>query len=136
MLPVIELRTRIVQVLNLAPGEAVAYNIDWITKRPARVVIVPVGYADGYPRSERGSGSAMQAIVGGRLCPIAGRASMDQLAIDVTGLPDATVARRGEVVTLIGGKIGVDDLAAAAKMTSCEVLSNLGHRFHRIYYAS
>jgi alanine racemase len=136
MLPVIELRARIVQVCNLAPGETIARNTGWIAKRHTRVVIVPVGYADGYPRSERGSGSAMQAIVGGRLCSIAGRASTDQLAIDVTDLPDPTVARRGEVVTLIGGKIGVDDLAAAAKMTGCEVLSNLGHRFHRIYYAS
>ncbi len=136
MLPVVELRARIVQVLNLAPGETVTHNAGWIAKRSARVVIVSVGYADGYPRSGSGSDNALQAIVGGRLCRIAGRPSMDQLAIDVTDLSDPTAARRGEMVTLIGGEIGVDDLATAAKTTSCEMLSHLGHRFHRIYYAS
>jgi alanine racemase len=136
MLPVVELRARIVQVRNLTPGESVANDAGWTAKRPTRVVIVPVGYADGYPRSRSESFSALRAIVGGRLCPIAGQASMDQLAIDVTDLSDSTVVRRGEMVTLIGGEIAVDDLAAAAEKTGRELLSSLGHRFHRIYYAS
>jgi alanine racemase len=134
MLPVIELRARIAQIRNLAPRETIACNPGWTAKRPTRLAMVSVGYADGYPRSA--GASKLRAIVGGTLSPIAGRASMDLLAIDVTDLPDPKAARHGEMVTLIGGELSVDDLAAAAKLTADEVLSNLGHRFHRIYYAN
>jgi len=135
MLPVIELRARIVQVRSLARGETIADNAGWTAKRPTRLAVVSVGYADGYPRPGSASDNALQAIVGGRRCPLAGRASMDLLAINVTDLPDPSPARHGEMATLIGAGIGIDDLAAAAKLTGREVLSNLGHRFHRIYHA-
>ena len=52
-----------------------------------------------------------------------------------TDLPDATAARLGQRVTLIGPEIGIDEFAAAAKSTGREVLSHLGSRFHRIYCA-
>ena len=81
------------------------------------------------------SDTKLQAIVGGHRCPVAGRPSMDLLPVDVTDLPDPTAARFGEMVTLIGTELGIDDLAAAAESTGREVLSHLGHRFHRIYYA-
>jgi alanine racemase len=64
-----------------------------------------------------------------------GPPSMDLLPIDVTDLPDPTAARFGNVVTLIGQEISIDDLAAAIKSTVREVLRHLGHRFRRIYYA-
>jgi alanine racemase len=131
MLPVIELRSRIVRVLSLEPGGTIADNVGWIAKRRTRLALVSTGYADGYPRS----GGKLQAIVGGHRCPVAGRPSMDLLPIDVTDLPDPTAARFGEMVTLIGPEIGIDDLAAASKLTEREVLSHLGHRFHRIYHA-
>ncbi len=135
MLPVIELRARIVQLHNLKPGETIACNIgDWTAKRPTRVAMVSVGYADGYPRL--GGDAAAQALVGEQLCPIAGRPSMDLLAVDVTDLTTSNAARRGEMVTLIGGKFGVDDLAAAAKLNGAELLCNLGRRFHRIHHAN
>ena len=60
---------------------------------------------------------------------------MDLLTIDVTGLSDPTAARFGEMVTLIGPEISIDDLAAASKSTGREVLTHLGCRFHRIYHA-
>jgi alanine racemase len=60
---------------------------------------------------------------------------MDLLAIDVTDVSDPTAARRGNMVTLVGPEISIDYLAAASKSTCCEVLSHLGRRFHRIYYA-
>ena len=57
---------------------------------------------------------------------------MDLLAIDVTALPDHSV-RRGDLITLIGGEIGVDELAAAAGTIGYEVLTSLGRRYHRTY---
>ncbi len=77
----------------------------------------------------------LSAVVGGHRCPVAGRPSTDLLPIDVTDLPDPAVARYGAMVTLIGAQVGIDELAAATKSTAAEVLSGLGHRFHRIYYA-
>jgi alanine racemase len=61
---------------------------------------------------------------------------MDFVPIDVTDLRDRSVARLGAMVTLIGDGIGVDDVAAASGLTGREVLSRLGRRFHRIYYAT
>ncbi|MGA8699197.1 MAG: alanine racemase [Xanthobacteraceae bacterium] len=132
MLPVVELRARIVQVLSLAPGGTIADNLGWTAKRRTRLALVSIGYADGFPRSE--SANKMQAIVGASRCPIAGRPSMDLLPIDITDLSDPMAARAGQMVTLIGPEIGIDEFATAAKSTGREVLSHLGSRFHRIYY--
>jgi alanine racemase len=57
---------------------------------------------------------------------------MDLLAVDVTALPENAV-RRGDLITLIGATIGVDDLAAAAGTIGYEVLVSLGRRYHRTY---
>jgi alanine racemase len=132
MLPVIELRARIVQIRNLAPGESIGDNIGGTAKRCTRVALVSVGYADGYPCV---SAKNLQALVGGYPCPVAGHPSLDLLAIDVSDLPDPGAAKRHEMVTLIGGQIGIDVVAAANRSTASEVLSRLGSRFHRVYYA-
>ena len=137
MRPVVELRARIVQVRNVQRGETVGYNAAWTATRPTRLAVVAVGYADGYLRAASASDDSpgAKAIVGGKLCPLAGRVSMDLIAIDVTDLPDGG-ARRGDIVTLIGDEIGVDDLAAAAGTIGYEVLTSLGRRYHRVYRVS
>ena len=136
MFPVIELRARIVRVLSLAPGETIADTFGWAAKRPTRLALVSVGYADGYPRSGRAFDNKLQAIVGGQRCLVVGHPSMDLLAIDVTDVSDPTATRHGNMVTLVGAEISIDDLAAASKSTGRELLIHLGRRFHRIYYAT
>jgi len=136
MHPVIELRARIVQLLSLAPGETVADNVGWTAKRSTRLALVSAGCADGYPHWGRASDNKLRAIVGGRRCPVVGHPSMDLLAIDVTDVSDPTAARQGNLVTLVGPQISIDDLAAASKSTGRELLVHLGRRFHRIYYAT
>ena len=113
----IELRARIVQVRNLARGETIADNrrLDRASRR-TRLALVSVGYADGYPRPASASDHRLQVIVGGHRCPVAGAPSMDLLPVDVTDLPDPTAARYGEMVTLIGAEIGIDDLAAGSQI--------------------
>ena len=133
MFPVIELRARIVQVRNLVPGEKHRWTIPGCTaNRSTRVAFVSVGHADGYPYA---AANKLQVLVSGYRCPVVGHPSIDLLRIDVSDLPDPTAARYGAMVTLIGGGIGIDDVAAAARSTGPEVLSQLGSRFHRIYYA-
>ena len=133
MLPVVELRARIVQVRDVMPGENGAGNGGWFAKR-RRLAFVSVGRADGFPQSSHPK-HTLHAMVGGYRCP-AGRPSLDLLPIDVTDLPDARAARIGELVTLIGPAISIDEIAEATKSTGREVLSGLGGRFHRIYYAT
>jgi alanine racemase len=137
MQPVIDLRGRIVQVRSIPRGETVGYNAGWAAKRDTQVAIVAVGYADGYLRAASASDvrPGADAIVAGKRCPLAGRVSMDLLAVDVSDLPDGAV-RRGDMVTLIGDKIGVDDLAARAGTIGYEILTSLGRRYHRVYRVS
>ena len=96
--------------------------------------MVAVGYADGYHRAASATDAApgADAIVAGTRCPLAGRVSMDLLAIDISALPNHGV-KRGDLVTLIGGEIGVDEVAAAAGTIGYEVLTGLGRRLHKIY---
>ena len=136
MRPAVELHAHVVLVRTVPKGETIGYNATWTAKHATRVAIVTAGYADGYPRAASATDAApgAEAIVAGTRCPLAGRVSMDLLAIDITALPDHTV-RRGDLVTLIGGGIGVDDLAAAAGTIGYEVLTSLGKRYHRLYRA-
>ena len=134
MIPVIDLRARIVQVRKLAQGEAIADMNGWSARRPTRLAIVAMGYADGYPFPA--AEQAPQAIVGGECCRVVGRPAMDLLAVDVTDHTDPSAVRHGEMVTIIGGALGIDDLAAAARSSAGEVLSGLGRRFHRVYHAN
>ena len=136
MLPVIELKARIVQVRELAmPAAKKGAKNSSGAKRGTRLALVSLGHADGYPSPAGGSGRRLQVVIGGQRCTVAAAPSIDLLPIDVTDL-DRSVARFGAMVTLIGDGIGIDDLAAASGSTGREILSRLGRRFHRIYRAA
>ena len=134
MRPVVALHGRIVQTRAVPQGATVGYSATWTAQRPTRLAIVSVGYADGFLRAASASDTraGADAIVAGQRCPLAGRVSMDLIAIDVTGLPAAQVSR-GDLVTLLGDGIGVDDLAQRAGTIGYEVLTSLGRRYRRTY---
>jgi alanine racemase len=134
MQPVVDLKARIVQLRNIERGEAVGYGGTWTARRPTRLAIVSAGYADGYFRAASASDGTRGAevIVSGKRCPIAGRVSMDLIAIDVTDLPPSA-ARRGHMVTLLGEGITVDELAHHFGTIGYEVLTSLGRRYARTY---
>ncbi len=71
-------------------------------------------------------------MVAGKRCPVAGRISMDLMAVDVTDLPN-NAARRGHMVTLLGEGITVDELAHHFGTIGYEVLTSLGPRYARVY---
>jgi alanine racemase len=134
MHPVVDLQGRIIQVRTVAKGETIGYGAAFTAGRASRIAIVAVGYADGFLRSAaaaRGKPAA-EVVVAGRRCPIAGRVSMDLLAVDVSDLAEGA-ARRGDLATLIGEGVSVDDLAAGMGTIGYEVLTNLGRRYHRTY---
>jgi alanine racemase len=130
----VRLEGRIVQVRDVEPGDTVGYGAIWTARRPTRLAIVAVGYADGLPRAASASDAkaGAEAVVAGRPCPLAGRVSMDLLAVDVTDLPQDK-PRRGDTVALLDDTIGVDDLASHAGTIAYEVLTSLGRRYHRVY---
>jgi alanine racemase len=134
MQPVVDLKARIVQMRNVERGESVGYGAIWTARRPTKLAIVSAGYADGYFRAAGGGDGTRGAevVVAGKRCPVAGRISMDLMAIDVTDL-EKNAARRGHMVTLIGEGITVDELAHHFGTIGYEVLTSLGPRYARVY---
>ncbi|MFT4279363.1 MAG: alanine racemase [Rhodopseudomonas sp.] len=134
MQPVVDLKVRIVQVRNVERGDTVGYGATWSARRPTRIAVLSAGYADGYFRAAGSSDGTRGAdvIIAGERCPIAGRISMDLIAVDVTDLP-ANAARRGQMATLIGEGITVDELGHHFGTIGYEVLTSLGRRYSRIY---
>ena len=134
MQPVVELKARIVQIRNVDRGETVGYGGTWTARRPTKLAIVSAGYADGYFRAASANDGTRGAevVVAGKRCPVAGRISMDLMAVDITDLP-ANAARRGHMVTLLGEGITVDELAHHFGTIGYEVLTSLGSRYARLY---
>src|SRR5579872_2572215 len=134
MQPVVELKARVVQIRDVERGETVGYGGIWTARRPTRLAIVSAGYADGYFRaggSNDGTRGA-EVMVAGKRCPVAGRISMDLMAVDVTDV-ERNAVRRGHLVTLIGEGITIDELAHHFGTIGYEVLTSLGSRYARIY---
>lgn len=131
---VVELSGRILQVREVGRGATVGYGATWTAKRPSRIAVAALGYADGLQRAAGGSGRRRggAAMIAGRPCPLVGRISMDLVCIDVTDLTEGAV-RRGGMATFIGVGITVDDLAAAAGTIGYEILTGLGRRCRLIY---
>ncbi|HLU68305.1 MAG TPA: alanine racemase [Kofleriaceae bacterium] len=130
--PVMHLVTRIAQVRDVETGQAVSYGALWRAERPSRIAVLPLGYADGYPR--RLTGGA-EALVGGRRCPVVGAISMDMTLVDVTAHGDD--ARVGDEVVLLGvqgqERIAAAELAERAGVTEYEVTCGVSKRVPRVY---
>jgi len=134
MKSVVELTGRILQIRAVAREQTIGYGATWTARRNSRIAVVALGYANGLLRagsaSDEHSGGA--AIVAGKRCPIVGRISMDLLMLDMTDLPDGAV-RRGDFATLIGGELGIEEVAAAAGTIGYEIFTRLGLRCHLSY---
>ena len=127
MRPVARLRARIMQLRDVAAGEGVGYDHQWVAGRPSRIATLPIGYADGYHRV---LGNRAEVGLDGRLCPVVGRVSMDLITVDVTDCPEASI---GDWCEVIGPAVPVEKLAALAGTNGYEILTSLGRRFHRRY---
>ncbi len=134
MAPVVVLKGRILQIRHAAGGETVGYGASRTLKRPTRIAIVAAGYADGYfcglSSDDRHDGAF--TYVGDHKALLLGRVSMDLIALDVTDINEK-LTPRGAFVELLGGHIGIDDLAQMAGTIGYEVLVSLGQRYHRVY---
>jgi alanine racemase len=124
------LKTRIVFLKTAPAGTPVSYGRTHVLKRESMVATIPIGYADGYPRSLSNLG---EAAVRGVRVPIVGRVCMDQCVIDVTGVPDVGV---DDEVILYGGGFDYLSLSAIAEKIgtiSYELLCAISPRVRREY---
>lgn len=120
--PAMTLSTHLIAVQKIGVGEAVGYNGIWRAKRPSRIGIAAIGYGDGYPRATRGGAPV---LVAGKEAPIAGRVSMDMIAIDITDLPQA---QAGDEVIVWGEGLPAERLAAHADTTCYELVCRVTSR--------
>ena len=132
--PVLSLKTRIAQLRTIPPGATVSYNRTFTARRPTRIAVLPIGYADGLSRrlSNRGS-----VLIRGRRAPIVGLVCMDMVMVNVTEIPGAAV---GDEAVLIGrqgnDEITASDIAKWMDTIPYEVLCAIGPQIPRLYHSS
>ncbi len=129
--PAMELKSQITYIKKVEANTGVSYGATYVTKRPTMVATIPVGYADGYPRSLSNKG---YVLVHGRKAPIIGRICMDQFMIDVTGIPEV---KELDEVTLMGrdgdAYLSVEELGDISGRFSYEFVCDISKRVPRIY---
>jgi alanine racemase len=127
--PVLTWKTRILSLRDAPANQALGYGGTYITKAPARIAVLPVGYADGLNRKLSSQG---RVIVRESYAPIVGRISMDLTLVDVTGLDGVEV---GDEVVLLGSVDGLSvdaiEHAALADTVLYEILCGISKRVPR-----
>lgn len=132
--PALTLKAKIVHLKTVPSGTRISYGGSYITRCESRIATVPIGYADGLPRSLSNHG---EALIKGKRVKIAGTICMDYCMLDVTGIEGVTV---GDEVVFIGAQDG-DCITAAEVADKCktipyEIISRLGKRLPRSYWES
>jgi alanine racemase len=129
--PVAALRARVVAVREVAAGESVSYGATWRAPWRMTVATLGIGYGDGLPRAAEWNDEdrPRQVELGGRTVPLVGRVTMDMCMVAVE---DGRVAV-GDVATVFGGIVSLDEQARAAGTISYELLTALGNRLPRCY---
>ena len=129
--PVLTWKTRILSVREAAANQALGYGGTYVTKAPARIAALPVGYADGLNRQLSSRG---RVILREHFAPIVGRISMDLTLVDVTGIPGVAV---GDEVILLGASeslsVDAQEHAELANTVPYEILCAISKRVPRRY---
>ena len=130
--PVMRLRSRVAMLKWIEPGTCVSYARRFVAEKRTLLASVPVGYADGYPRSLTNKG---EALVRGGKARVVGTVCMDWIMLDVTDIPGVSV---GDEVTLLGCDVGgkcilAEDLAERAGTIAYEIFCGISKRVPRIY---
>jgi len=128
------LKTKVSRIARIDEGEGVGYDTSY--KAPpggALIATLPIGYADGYLRA---LSNKAEVLIRGQRAKVVGLVCMDQVMVDVTGVPGAFA---GDEVLLLGespeGSIGVMELADWALTNRNEIISAIGRRVPRAYFS-
>lgn len=112
----------LLSVRDIDAGEPVGYAATWRAPKASRIGIVGIGYGDGYPRHLP---SGTPVLINGRRVGLAGRVSMDMIAVDLSNCPDAQV---GQQATLWGQDLPADEIARAAGTIAYELFCQITRR--------
>jgi alanine racemase len=121
LVPAMRLMSTVISLRNVPAGQTVGYGGAWRARRDSRLAIVAAGYGDGLPWSLP---SGTPVLVSGQMLPLAGRVSMDMIAVDVTDTP----VRIGDEVLLWGAELPVESQARAAGTIPWELLCAVSQR--------
>lgn len=123
----VTLKTVVTQVKKIPANETIGYNRSYKTYQESQIAIVPIGYADGFPR-ELGNGIG-KVFIASHLVPIVGKICMDMCMVDVTGLS----VQEGDEVIIYGDVNPVDKVASSIHRIPYELLTSISKRVQRIY---
>lgn len=132
--PVLAWKAQVAQVRTLAPGQGVSYGLEFVAQRTTTLAVIPLGYADGFPRRPLTWGSV---LIHGCPAPITGRVCMDQTIVDVTDIVAAGErVRQGDEVALIGRQggaaISAEEAARRIGTINYDVVSRIQARVPRL----
>ena len=127
--PVMELRTAVVFLKKLRPGEAVSYGRIWTAPEDTFIATLPAGYADGIPRLL--GGRCHKVYIRGRPYPLVGRVCMDQCMVDLG--PETGIKRWDEAVIFGPGAETAAGIAVKTGTIPYEITCNINKRVPRVY---
>jgi alanine racemase len=129
--PVMSFKTKVIQVKEVGTGCGISYGHTFVTSRPSRFAVLPVGYANGYLRS---LSNKAEVLISGRRAPVCGRVCMNACLVDITDLPPI---QTGDEAVLMGKQgsenITADEIADWMGTISYEVLCLFGSGNVRVY---
>ena len=132
IIPAMELKSQVSFVKTLKAGTPVGYGGTYVTDKETVIATIPVGYADGYPRSLSNKG---RVIIKGQSAPIVGRVCMDQFMVDVTCIEGV---KQGDTVTLMGKDgeefISCEELSDLSGSFNYEFVCDISKRVPRVYF--
>ena len=132
--PVLSIESIVVFVKTIKKGVAISYGGTYTADRDMKIATVPMGYADGYPRSLSNKG---YVLINGCKCSVVGRICMDQFMVDVTDINDVKI---GDKVIILGSdkdmSITMDDLSLWSDRIGYELACGIGERVYREYCTS
>jgi Alr-MurF fusion protein len=128
--PALSFKTQVSQVKEIPAGEKISYGGTYLTERPTRIAVLPVGYADGFRRGPQNWGSV---LIHGQEAAILGRVCMDQCMVDVSAIPQV---RMGDEVVLIGqqgeARLSAERVAERLGTINYEVVAEILARVPRV----
>jgi len=128
--PVMRLMSQVSMVKKLPADVGISYGHIYKTSRESTIAVLPIGYADGYPRRLSREG---RVLVNGKFAPIAGTICMDQCMVDVTDIPDVKPGDNVVMLDTLDNQISAECLADTVGTISYEILCCIGKRVPRHY---
>jgi alanine racemase len=121
------LKTVISQIKYIPASDTVGYNRKWKANRDTVLATVPIGYADGFPRS--GGNGNTKVLINGKLAKVVGNVCMDMCMVDITDIP----AKEGDAVIIFGKELPLSKLSKSSSIIEYELLTGISQRVKRIF---